>query len=277
MPSLFANAFAIGKRVATCVFASAVLCAVACAENFDQPSRRTVVDLGNAPGTMPPRSINLTCWYYHDFVIKQLDDPSLKGAAWVTVAPAGEGIHLPCRRPHEAGERYLGKDRTHYFGGYFKGVKDQLVFLDAADGMNGGISFIAYDWKSGRPIFQDTALFWDGQDLRNGPQDNVQFSRTSGGSLVLHYRRVVESTCSIPTEGMKCWTRVRRKFHLPPAAMPRCTGYRYPGMPDWTPENPIVNEGMDAPSAFAYPVETTLRSPPSSKSVPGRITCSAAD
>jgi hypothetical protein len=133
--------------------------------------------------------IKLSCFYYPTFMVKQLNDPGLKGAE-IAIAPVHG--HVPaCRRSHGAGERLVGK---WGWSGYFRGVKGQLLFLDAADGTNEGMPFAIFDWKSGKKLFQDSVLFWN-----SGPVDpEVEFAYAPDGNMSMSYLRVVEADCRYP-------------------------------------------------------------------------------
>jgi hypothetical protein len=105
------------------------------AEPFDKPLQKKVLDLGRSPELMPNAKMHvmLTCFYYPNFMVKELNDPGNKGALWIAIVPVHPGHISGCTRTHGTGEK-LFKD----WDGYFGGVKHDLVFLYDSDGTNGG-------------------------------------------------------------------------------------------------------------------------------------------
>jgi hypothetical protein len=240
--------------VVTVVSGNSALASVALAESFDKPLRETVVDLGRSAYLMPnnPSRIKLSCSYYSAFMVKELDDPGLKGTRWVTIVSVRNG-HVPvCRLSHGSTERYIAKEWWSFIG-----VKGSLLFLEAADGdENMGMPFRVLDLKSGKKIFEDSA-WWDG---------HLEFAHTPDGRMSLSYLRVVGEDCSIPKGGTSCWNKFREKFGLPLAAAPKCTNYL--GEPTLTAED------AEARSVIAYPVAVELFPRSSTKAVPGPVKCS---
>ncbi len=218
------------------------------------------MDLGPSPYLMPrDRSrIKLYCAYYRDFMIKELDDPGLKGTEWVTISTI-HGEHIPaCRKSHGPEERFLAKV---WWG--FVGVKGTLLFLEAADGENGGMPFRVLDWKTEKDIFSDSIA------LPYYKLRDFDFIRTSSGELLLRYSRVVAGDCSIPKDGLTCWNKLRRKFGLLSATAPACTGYEE--------EVPVPADEVQTPSAIMYSVEVKLSSTPSSRAITGPVKCRPVD
>ncbi len=242
------------------------------AESFDKPLRRTAVDLGRSSYLMPdnPSRMELTCSYYPDFMIKQLDDPGLKGAAWIRIVSVADG-HIPaCARSRQTGEKGFGRR----WSGYFAGVKGQFIFLDAADGVDGGMRFAVFDARTGQKLFEDSALRWEGHEIK----DKLVFAHGTDDRLSMRYRRVVEASCSIPKGGDSCWNRIRAKYRLPSSRVPTCIGYSSPGQTPWRVGDPgMPPEAIETNSAVAYPVVATLLPRPSIKPVPGPVRCSPVD
>ena len=243
----------------------------ASAESFTKPLREITVSMGRSPHLMPydNRPITLSCFFYSDLVVKELNDPGLKGAAWTSVLPIHAGSKPECHVSHEAGEKVVND-----FGGSFEGVKNDFVFMRDADGLNGGIVFTVIDWKSMTKLFSDNALFWDRRPI----MERLTFSRSRKGELEIKYRRVAEADCSIPKDGMQCWHKIRKQFNLPSRNVPRCSGYKQRGQMKWEVGDPgIPPSDTDVPSAIVYPVITTLSSEPKTKAVRGQLTCSALE
>lgn len=246
----------------TAVFGNSSPASVAPTESFDKPVRTAVVDLGRSRYLMPksPARILLSCFYYQNFMVKELDNPGLKGTRWVTLTYFGNDDAPACRQAHSSTERFMAKDWWS-----FAGVKGSLLFLEAADGDdNGGIPFRALDLETGRKIFEDSQ-WWNG---------HLEFTHTTDGALLLKFLRVVGGDCSIPRDGMSCWGKLRRRYGVANARVPSCTGYRHEGEKEWTVgdagEPP---EAIDTSSAVAYPVAVELFPRPLIRALPGPVKC----
>jgi hypothetical protein len=241
-------------------FGCSALGATALAESFDEPVRKTAVDLGQSTYLMPGdhSHIQLYCAYYHGFMIKELDDPGLKGTAWVTIT-AIDGERIPaCRTSHTPKEKLLAKG---WWG--FIGIKGSLLFLGAADGDNGGMPFRVLDWKTEEDIFSDSIA------LPYYKLRDFDFVRTSSGELLLRYSRVVAGDCSIPKDGLTCWNKLRRKFRLISVTPPTCTGYEN--------EVPVPIDEVQTPSVIMYSVEVNLSARPSRHAIIGPVRCSPVE
>ena len=258
----------VGKAIVallgvTVVLGSSTPASAALTESFDKPVRKTVVNLGRSPYLMPnnPARIHLSCFYYQDFMVKELNDPGLKGVRWVTVTPVINEDAPACRLAHASTERFMAKE---WWG--FIGVKGSLLFLEAADGdENQGMPFRILDLKTGRKILEDSA-WWNG---------HLEFLRTTDETLSLRYLRVVGGDCSIPKGGMSCWSQFRRKYGLPMATAPKCEGYRVEGEKEWAVgDKGVPPAEIDTPSAIAYPVVVKLFPRPLIRPVPGPVKCS---
>jgi hypothetical protein len=140
----------------TVVLGNSTSGSVALTESFDKPVRKTVVNLGRSPLLMPndPRPIQLSCFYYPDFMVKELNNPGLKGVRWVTITPVVNEDSPACRLAHAPTERFMAKEWWS-----FEGVKGSLLFLEAADGdSNAGMPFRILDLKTGKKIFEEFSL-----------------------------------------------------------------------------------------------------------------------
>jgi hypothetical protein len=238
---------------------------VALTESFDKPVRKTVVNLGRSAYLMPnnPDRVRLYCYYYQDFMVKELNNPGLKGVRWVTVTPFIDENAPACRLAHGSTERFMAKG---WWG--FEGVKGSLLFLEAADGDdNSGMPFRVLDLETGKKIFEDSA-WWNG---------HLEFMHTTDETVSLKYLRVVGGDCSIPKDGTICWSKSRRRYGLGNATMPKCAGYRHEGEKEGAVDDdgvPLVE--IDTPSAIAYPAVVDLFPRPSIRAVPGPIKCTFA-
>lgn len=124
----------------------------ASADSFDVPLKKKVVNFGPSPYVRGYRN-RLSCYFYRTFVVMEYDEGQ-KGAEWQAIVPIQNGIVPACIEPNKEGRRII---KTGEWGGYFKGVKENLVFFDAADGADGGIPFAVYDSGTGKKIFADSA------------------------------------------------------------------------------------------------------------------------
>jgi hypothetical protein len=232
------------------------------AESYDKPLRETVLDLGPSPYVTWSRSesrIHLFCSYYSTFMVKQLNDPGVKGTIWVTIVPILNGDVPKCRRLHGSTERFIAK-----LSWTFIGAKGSLLFLEAADGSSGGMPFRILDVKTGKKVFEDSK--WGTHPL--------DFVQTPDGKISLRYLRVVEGDCSVPKDGVSCWSKFRTRYGLKGETAPNCTGYRIDGEKEWT----VGDEGVPpaeigSPSAIVYPVKVKLFPRPSIQAVPAPVEC----
>jgi hypothetical protein len=234
---------------------------VAPTESFDKPIRTTVVNLGRSTTPYSNARILLSCFYYPDFMVKELNDRGVKGVRWVTVTPVINEDAPPCRLAHSSTERFMAKEWWS-----FEGVKGSLLFLEAADGDdNGGMPFRILDMKTGKKILEDSA-WWNGR---------LQFGHATGETVWLKYLRVVGGDCSIPKDGMSCWSKFRRRYGLAIASVPKCTGYRHEGDKEWVAgDEGVPPEAIETPSTITYPAVVTLFPRPSISAVPGPVKCS---
>jgi hypothetical protein len=230
--------------------------------SFDKPDRETVVNLGRSIYLMPnnPSRIELSCFYYSDFMVKQLNDPGVKGTLWVTITPIISQDLPACRTAHAPTERFMAKEWWS-----FEGVKGSLLFLEAADGdSNGGMPFRILDMKTEKKVFEDSA--------RGGSQ--MEFSHVLDGSMSFTYLRRVGEDCSIPQDGLSCWSKFRSRYGIALPTVPKCTGYRREGEKDWVAgDEGVPPAEIKLPSVLDYPVVVSLFPRPSIRAVPGRVDC----
>jgi hypothetical protein len=238
---------------------------IAAAESFDKPVRKTIVSLGWSPTLMPNnrRRIQLSCFYYPTFMVKELNDPGEKGTQWVTIDPILTGHTPSCSQSHGSSNHFVAKD-----GWYFIGAKGLLLFFEAADGTSGGMPFRILDSKTGKKIFEDT-VWWE---------DHLKFVTKPDGKLAIKYLRLVEGDCSLPKDGMSCWNKFRQQYGLAVDTPPECTGYRREGEKEWVvgDEGEPTEERTTA-SAIAYPVLLEFSPHPSIRAVPGTVKCSPVE
>lgn len=209
---------------------------------FDAPLRQRIVNLGPSPYG---GHVKLTCAYYPGFMVKQLD-VGAEGAAWFGIIPERAGHPALCSKAHPAAEKTIsGKE----WCGYLQGVKGHYVFFSACNAYNGAQDFAIYDGRTGKKIFEDSAV-----DSGSG---EVTLAQGSDGSLLLHYARVVVFDCTLPTDRSGCWSTIATRLGLENASAPTCIAY----------------EKQMKGSVIAYPVEVALTAAPAARAVPGEIRC----
>jgi hypothetical protein len=231
---------------------------------FDTPLDKKVVDLGPSPANLPGMvrvRIELSCFFYRDFMVKQLDQGE-KGAEWLAIVPGKTGSRRDCSQSHSTGEKVVDPREGW---GYFAGAKGDLAFFVAADGTNGGMPFAVYNSRSGARVFVDTyydASLWNNQG-GNSPFDRLRIDNTSSGQTTLIYLRVVPTPCDLHKEPASCWTRVRKKLGIRSDTLPACIAYE--DISDrWT-------------SAVAFPVQVSLYPQPHRKTIDGPVKCWPVD
>jgi hypothetical protein len=137
---------------------------------FDTPIEKKVVNFGLSSGNPPggqSMHIKLSCYVYPSFMIKEYNDEGMKGAEWMSVTRiAGQQIPLAVGSMVPV-KRFSGRRAASGLG-YFRGVKGDYVFFDAADGFNGGIPFSVRDSKTGKKVFEDSA--YEGSNWNPKPE-----------------------------------------------------------------------------------------------------------
>jgi hypothetical protein len=239
-----------------------LVCQAGLAESFDKPLHKTVLDLGRSTYLMTNnnRHVTVTCWYYKDFMVKEQNDPGVKGAELIALAAVQLG-HVPkCLQALQPGEKEFTEWSEEYkkfipWNGYFAGVKHRLIFLEWPDGDdNRGLPFAAFETDAKTNFFEDSVT------LEARGERHLNFLPTSANQIVLRYLRVSSAGCSIPKLGESCWSKLQQQTGLVHSPMPKCTDYEG------------TQAGMAA-SVIAYPVEATLYPMPSVRPLGGPVRC----
>jgi len=176
-------------QFAVMAFGCSLLSQVAQGESFDKPIRKVVVEVGQSKHFSPndDRDFSLECFYYPAFMVKQLWAKDWKGTVMVTAISSPPDQLPPCRitinDPGESGED----------GWVFIGAKGPLLFWEAPDGLNGGEDFRVVDLRTGKKIFEDTALIWNRRAIQP-----FGFASAPDGKMLIRYRRVVHRFRSAP-------------------------------------------------------------------------------
>lgn len=254
---------------------SSLVCA-AHAASFDTPTFKKTVDLGPSRSSPGTRS-KVTCYFFPHFMVKEVDMGE-KGAQRLAIVLGKSKDHI-CSRLRDPGEKVINSDD---WSGYFKGVKGDLVFFDADDGVNGGLGFAVYDSKTLKKVFDDVAL------------GELTFSDSGGAQTTLAYTRVADGGCIVPKEQNSCWDKIKTKFGLENASAPDCkAGYENSAQElakgrcqAQNAANPQClakeielarRQTNDANSVIAYPVEVVLSANPAVKPTAGNARCWPSD
>jgi hypothetical protein len=180
---------------------------------FDVPLSKKAMDFGpsfDKPSDTSPgwqwnaywRARNtLTCYWFPTVMVKEYDI-SQKGAEWISFISIAANAHPECNQSHIPREKVF--DERGEWTGYFVGVKDDFVFLRAADGFNGGIQFAVYDSRTGKKVFEDTDCLacmdlkkMGGKEPPSAPFNRMRISKISGGPITLKYMRVDQADCDL--------------------------------------------------------------------------------
>lgn len=254
-----------------------ILVSLSSATSFDKPRYKRTVDLGPSRYT-PGNRGKVSCYYFAGFMVKEVDLGE-KGADKLAIVPIPKGVVPRCTRARSKDEKVVNPDD---WSGYFKGVKNNLVFFDADDGVNGGMGFAVYDSNTGRKIFEDVAL---------GPLD---FPEAQGSQVSIKYTRVLDSQCNVPQDESACWAKITKAIGLDNAAIPdckkgyeqsaqelakgRCQAQKTETTQCLDRELPLArSQTKDANSIIAYAVEVVLDQQPTTKPVSGDLRCWPSD
>ena len=208
-----------------------------------------------------PKAV-LTCRYYAHFMVKEIDEGEV-GAAQISIVPRGGGAPKPtCQRQNVPSEKVVSAED---WSGYVKGVKGGYVFLDADDGVNGGLGFAVFAADSAKKLFDDSAV----GDLKS--------VTIEGEELTLRYARSYSGDCSVPHDGVSCWSKFAEATGVDAAPPPdcaagylkaknemakgRCEADKKPGPACLASalEELDRQHWDEAPSVFVYDAETVLK------------------
>ncbi len=180
------------------------------AEPFDSPLKVRTVKVAPDPQN-PGARRQVSCFYYRSIVIKEIDLGEV-GANRLGLLPVLSRTGTLCQAERDANEYDLPPET---WTGYFKGVKFDYAFFDAADGINGGRGFMVYRIYDRKPLFEDVAE----RGLRSVDLEQ--------GALKLRYRRVFAGKCSILAAGEACRDAFVRDTGVNPDSLSICNaGYR---------------------------------------------------
>jgi len=238
---------------------------------FDVPLKKKTVDFGpsfSRPSDTSPewqwsayrRARNtLICYWFPTVMVKEYD-MNQKGADWISFIRIHANASPECTLSHVPGQKVFAQGDEWI--GYFSGVKDDFVFLHAADGTDGGIQFAVYDSRTGMKVFEDAECLrcWYSKHPSYVPFNQIRISKGRGGLVTLKYLRVEQADCDLRTDKASCWDHVRMQMDVKRAKAPVCRGYAH------TPVGELA-------SMVAHPVFVSLESPPVVKSIEGPVLC----
>ncbi len=204
---------------------------------FEKPT--SVVKVPLAPDPLNPQAKpTLSCFYFGSFAVKQVDRGEV-GADRLSIVPVSAGKEKPaCREDKADGEIVLD---SAAWTGYFKGVKGDYAFFDAADGINGGLGFAIFA-ASGAKLFDDVAK-------------GIHSAKLVGPGIALKYRRVYAAKCSLFADSAACWAEIKKETGLAQASPPDCAA-AYKREQKRTPAN--AQQAASNPTVIYYEVETVV-------------------
>lgn len=180
------------------------------AEPFDEPLKVRTLKLAPDPQN-PGARRQVSCFYYRSIVVKQVDFGEV-GANRLGLLPVLSRTATQCHAEEDSNEYDLPPET---WNGYFRGVKFDYAFFDAADGIHGGRGFMVYRIYDRKALFEDVAE----RGLRS-----IDMER---GALKLRYRRVFAGKCSVLIAGDACRDAIARETGVSQGSLSICAaGYR---------------------------------------------------
>jgi hypothetical protein len=233
------------RRMLSAFFWGAVLASLVCLSGakasaglFDAPKKLVRLSLPSDPAN-PQAKAQLSCFYYPQFMVKEIDLGEL-GAQQLSITAIASGQARPgCRRENSTDEKLISSDD---WSGYFWGVKGGNVFFSAEDGWNGGMGFAVFTATEGKKIFEDAAKTWRSIQL-------------SASGLAMRYQRVYGASCSLRAEEASCWQQIERETGLAGTSPPDCTA-AYLAEQKRTPT--FAQQVLGDPSVLDYDVNVTI-------------------
>jgi hypothetical protein len=222
---------------------------------FDKPLHETHTTLPPDPDNPYFNKPLLSCFYYPNFMVKQLDFGE-KGAEQLSILPYWIKDHAepPCLRANAKDEMVIDRSICDC---YFEGAKDDFVFLTAADGFDGGSVFVVINSVDASRIFVDAAkLTKDSSEFTSFAVLNYP-KNDRDSALELHYRRVYRAPCSLHADEKNCWGLIRNITGLTESSPPNCAT-AYEAEEKKSPAD--AKSLMTDPSVITYEVEIVLNS-----------------
>jgi hypothetical protein len=220
---------------------------------FDKPLHETHKPLTNNAYNPGIKSM-LSCYYYPNFMVKEVYLGE-KGARQLSILPywMKDNKKPPCLRANATDEMVM------VWSGYFEGVKNDFVFLESADGSNGGSFFGVFNAVEASKIFVDAAKWiknsaeFTSLVVLNYPKND----NDNDPALELRYRRLYRAPCSLRADEKNCWSLIRKITGLTEVSPPNCAA-AYEVEEKESPED--AKSLMTDPSVITYDVEVVLDS-----------------
>jgi hypothetical protein len=233
--------------------------------SYDKPLKEVVVDLGHSQyRPMNPEMHNkLSCYYYKNYLVKQLDETQ-KGAEWFGIVPLKGGTMPECSQTKEANEIRINDDSKYVWEGYFIGVIRDYLFLDSADGQDGALAFGIFDLHTGKKLFEDQ--YEDVFLQSNGKyalHDDRKMRWNSNGELVINYIRVQYGTCFLMKKIAECRDKIESEIQAKQPVINDCSEFQ--------------KDDSAYSSVIFYQAESTLKAKPETRPVVGPMRCAAAE
>lgn len=219
---------------------------------FDKPLREQHLTLPpNAADPNAGAHPEVSCYYYPDLMVKEVDLEGLEGADQLSMVTLRKGQAEPvCRRENIDGESVIQD-----WGGSFWGVRLGYVFFAGVDGANGGEPFAVYDRTGDRKIFSDVAAPLLSVKPLLPPRD-PELRPWYYRPLTLTYRKVYVAPCSMRSDTTHCWAVIKQATGLATAKAPDCdTAY---GAEEKGLSAELRADLRSDPSVIAYVVEAVI-------------------
>lgn len=244
-PALIAGVAALGLALPPCAQA------LETPRQFDKPVREVHLPLPKDP-LNPQAKTELSCFYYPDMMIKQVDMGEV-GAERISVTPVAAGATPPaCVRDQAKNELALGEQEG--WEGYYLGNKDDYLVLTSADGSDGGEAFGVFT-RAGAKLFMDSSEKMTLVELLPA-SPHAGSSPIHDKLLHLRYTRVFRADCSVFEKGAACWRQIQKATGLAEPLPPTCNRV-YAEEQKRLPANQR-KQFISDPTVVGYPVEVTL-------------------
>ena len=172
-------------------------------------------------------------------MVKEYDIGS-KGGQWHGIVPVTNHETPVCNKNLAPGELAIADDS----GGYLRGVKANLVFINGMDGYDGGIDIYCVRLGHRQNIFHDCVHEPWNDPTDPAPFQYIRINHTSDGHLAMRYFRVLPLGCDLLRGRKSCWDAAQKKIpELQSVPMPVCEQYE-----------DLVGTASN-PSVIGYPVE----------------------
>lgn len=179
---------------------------------FDQPLSEKRLPLARNTD-FAEQKIEVACFYYPGFMVKEQVDTNNKGAVKLAMTPVSTTSSPPiCQSAATADEKIIAGNPNFSqdaWNGYFMGAKGPYVFFRADDGnLIGGMNFAIFDSADAK------WLFTDGFSNHPGRIDTMKLSPTG---LYLRYQRTYQLPCSPNTKDSAanlCQARIKKETGL---------------------------------------------------------------